>query len=206
MLHARSPHVPTLRGDVRYFHVAARDWYGGGLDLTPSYVESEDCAHFHGVLAALCEAHGPAGTYKAMKRACDEYFYLPARAEHRGVGGVFFDDLEEEWAPAFAEALMRAALDPKGPYMPLVARRQPLAHTPAQKEWQLLRRGRYIEFNLLYDRGVRFGLSPESVERVLVSSPPYAAWKYRAEPAAGTAEANTLKVLRCPHEWAAANT
>lgn len=206
MLHARSPHVPTLRGDVRYFHVAARDWYGGGLDLTPSYVESEDCAHFHGALAALCAAHGPAGTYEAMKRACDEYFYLPARAEHRGVGGVFFDDLEEEWAPAFAEALMRAALDPKGPYMPLVARRQPLAHTPAQKEWQLLRRGRYIEFNLLYDRGVRFGLSPESVERVLVSSPPYAAWKYRAEPAAGTAEANTLEVLRRPHEWATAQT
>jgi len=201
VLHARSPLVPTLRGDVRVFTVGENEWYGGGLDLTPSYVEAEDCEHFHSALAALCSQHAEPQTYAEMKQTCDAYFYLPARNEHRGVGGVFFDDLKAAWAPSFALALLRAALDAEGPYVPIVRRRQPLPYTEAQKQWQLLRRGRYIEFNLLYDRGVKFGLSPESVERVLVSSPPLVAFRYKAVPEEGSAEAETLAVLRTPREW-----
>jgi len=208
VLHANSPHVPTLRGDVRIFAVGgAEEWYGGGIDLTPSYVEPDDCAHFHGALAKLCAAHGEQGTYREMKQTCDEYFFIPCRGEHRGVGGVFFDDLSTPWAPAFCDALMRAALDDAGPYMPIVRKRlaieRAVGHTPAQKEWQCLRRGRYVEFNLLYDRGVRFGLTPEAVERVLVSSPPVVAFKYKAssEPPEGSREAETLEVLRSPRQW-----
>ena len=104
VLHARSPLVPTLRGDARVFVVGDDEWYGGGLDLTPSYVEEDDCRHFHGALARLCAAHGEAGTYAAMKATCDEYFYIPCRGEHRGVGGIFFDDLTAEWAPELCEA------------------------------------------------------------------------------------------------------
>jgi len=209
VLHAKSPHVPTLRGDVRIFAVDdAEEWYGGGIDLTPSYVEPDDCAHFHGELARLCAAHGEAGTYRAMKKTCDDYFYIPCRGEHRGVGGVFFDDLSAPWAPGFCDALMRAALDDAGPYMPIVRKRLAVeraeGHTPAQKEWQCLRRGRYVEFNLLYDRGVKFGLTPEAVERVLVSSPPYVAFKYKTSsaPPEGSREAETLEVLRRPRDWA----
>jgi coproporphyrinogen III oxidase len=110
VLHARSPLVPTLRGDVRVFVVGEEEWYGGGLDLTPSYVEAEDSQHFHACLARLCVSHGGPGTYNTMKATCDAYFYLPARGEHRGVGGVFFDDLTAPWAQAFAEDLVASAL------------------------------------------------------------------------------------------------
>jgi len=205
VLHARSPLIPTLRGDVRVFAVSDEEWYGGGIDLTPSYVEAEDCVYFHSELAKLCAAHGDVGIYADMKQTCDEYFYIPCRKEHRGVGGVFFDDLAAEWAPGFCTALMHAALDDDGPYMPIVRKRLALerahGHTEAQKRWQLLRRGRYVEFNLLYDRGVKFGLSPESVERVLVSSPPLVKFQYKAEPAPDTPEAETLAVLRQPRDW-----
>lgn len=203
VLHAASPLVPTLRGDVRLFVVGEREWFGGGIDLTPSYVEDEDCVAFHSYLAALCARHGGPGVYERMKATCDDYFFLPAREEHRGVGGVFFDDMTEEWAEGFAEELMRCALAEDGPYMPIVRKRLPREYTDEQKQWQLLRRGRYVEFNLLYDRGVKFGLSPQSVERVLVSSPPLVAFQYKAIPPEGSAEAYTLDVLRNPREWAA---
>ena len=207
VLHAQSPLVPTLRGDVRIFAVGEEEWYGGGIDLTPTYVEPDDCEHFHTRLAELCAAHAELDTYAQMKRTCDEYFFIPCRGEHRGVGGVFFDDLSTPWAAKFCVALMRSALDDEGPYMPIARRRLALerehGHTDEQKAWQLLRRGRYVEFNLLYDRGVKFGLSPESVERVLVSSPPVVAFKYKASssPPPGTPEAETLEVLRNPRSW-----
>ena len=139
--------------------------------------------------------------------ACDDYFFIPCRGEHRGVGGVFFDDLSAAWAPGFCTALMSAALDDDGPYMPIARKRLAIekehGHTDAQKQWQLMRRGRYVEFNLLYDRGVKFGLSPEAVERVLVSSPPMVAFKYKvsANQPEGSPEAATLDVLRNPREW-----
>ena len=207
VLHAYSPLVPTLRGDARIFVVGDDEWYGGGLDLTPSYVEPDDCMHFHTSLAELCGTHGEASTYAEMKACCDRYFYLPCRKEHRGVGGIFFDDLAAAWAPALCEEMLSCALAPEGPYLPIVRKRQPLAYTEAQKQWQLLRRGRYIEFNLLYDRGVKFGLTPEAVERVLVSSPPLVAFKYKtsAEQPAGSPEAETLEVLRNPRDWLAAD-
>lgn len=201
VLHASSPLVPTLRGDVRLFRVEGGEFFGGGIDLTPSYVNEADCSHFHKTLAALCASLCEPSTYAAMKAACDEYFFLPCRGEHRGVGGVFFDDLTEPWAAQFCEALMRCALASDGPYMPIVHRNAKRPFTEAQKTWQLLRRGRYVEFNLLYDRGVRFGLTPESVERVLVSSPPVVEFKYKAVPKPGSPEAETLEVLRCPREW-----
>jgi len=208
VLHARSPHVPTLRGDVRVFAVGEEMWYGGGIDLTPTYVEPTDCKHFHTALAALCASHAEAHTYAEMKATCDRYFYIPCRGEHRGVGGVFFDDLSAPWAADFCVALMEAALDDEGPYMPIARQRLAIeaehGHTEAQKQWQLLRRGRYVEFNLLYDRGVKFGLSPDSVERVLVSSPPLVAFAYKAssQPPEGSREADTLDVLRQPRDWA----
>ncbi len=213
VLHARSPRVPTLRGDARLFRVeaprllrgapaAAREWYGGGLDLTPSLVVDADCRHFHERLRALCDAHAePATTYARMKASCDDYFWLPARREHRGVGGVFFDDCGAPWARDFALALLDAAVDADGPYLPIVNRTRDLPFGEADKRWQLLRRGRYVEFNLLYDRGVKFGLNPESIERVLVSSPPTVAWEFRAEPEPGSEEARTLEILRCAREW-----
>lgn len=140
VLHSLSPLVPTLRGDVRVFVVGDDQWYGGGLDLTPSYVEPDDCEHFHSKLSELCDQHGTSNTYAEMKAACDSYFFLPARKEHRGVGGIFFDDLKAEWAPGFARAIIAAALDEDGPYMPIVRRRAALQFTEAQKQWQVRRR------------------------------------------------------------------
>ena len=116
VLHAKSPLVPTLRGDVRCFAVGGEEWYGGGIDLTPSYVEVDDCRQFHSSLAAFCAAHAEADTYREMKRTCDDYFFIPCRGEHRGVGGVFFDDNSESWAPDFCTALMQSALEEDGPY------------------------------------------------------------------------------------------
>merc|ERR1711972_35767 len=118
--------VPTLRGDVRVFVVDGHEWYGGGIDLTPTYVEEEDCVHFHSHLAMLCATHGEPNTYSMMKACCDDYFYIPCRREHRGVGGVFFDDLAEPWAAGFAQALMGVALADDGPYLPIVRKRLPL--------------------------------------------------------------------------------
>ena len=153
VLHAKSPHVPTLRGDIRVFSVGDDEWYGGGIDLTPTYVDADDCKFFHSKLSELCTTHCEAGTYRAMKQTCDDYFYIPCRGEHRGVGGVFFDDCSELWAPSFCTALMQAALDGEGPYMPIAQKRLAIeresGHTEAQKQWQLMRRGRYVEFNLL---------------------------------------------------------
>lgn len=137
VLHARSPLVPTLRGDVRVFVVGDEEWYGGGLDLTPTYVEAEDCVHFHSKLARLCQEYATSDTYSEMKATCDEYFYLPARAEHRGIGGIFFDDLSADWAPTFANALIETALADDGPYMPIVRKRLPMEYTDAQKQWQV---------------------------------------------------------------------
>lgn len=137
VLHARSPLVPTLRGDVRVFVVGEDQWFGGGLDLTPSYVEPEDCVHFHSKLASLCNEFGTPSTYAEMKAECDRYFFLPARGEHRGVGGIFYDDLSTAWAPSFSKALISASLDEAGPYMPIVRKRLPIEYTEAQKQWQV---------------------------------------------------------------------
>lgn len=217
VFHARSPLVPTLRGDVRLFEVPGRQerWYGGGADLTPCYLFEEDARDFHRFWRNMCrevmEAEEAAPercgdiAYAEMKRACDDYFYIPARKEHRGVGGIFFDRIPTSvpWAThEIAERLLRRVADGMlAAYLPIVARRQGLPVTAAMREWQLQRRGRYVEFNLLYDRGVRFGLS--QLEKVMVSAPPLVAWPYRgpgsAEPEA--ADLELLQVLRAPRDW-----
>jgi len=210
VLHPASPYVPTFRADVRAFSVAGEAWVGGGCDLTPAYLFEEDAARFHAGLAALCAAHEapstpPGELYRDLKRATDAYFYLPARAERRGLGGVFFDDfpLRAGGPPAagaaprdgggFARALAAAWLPL---YAPICEARRGMEFGEAQRAWQLQRRGRYVEFNLLYDRGVRFGLDGGRVESIMVSAPPLVRWDYEAVPGEGSHEARTLAALR----------
>eukprot|EP00667_Euglena_gracilis_P009783 EG_transcript_9948 len=201
VFHPRSPLVPTLRADVRVFEVAGCRWYGGGCDLTPAYLFEDDAAEFHRHWKAVCDTHHPE-YYPQFKKWCDEYFHLPARKEHRGVGGIFFDDLSESPAGQPAEPFVRAVGDAIVPsWAAIVARRRHLAYTEEQRQWQLLRRGRYLEFNLLYDRGVRFGMEGGRVESIMVSAPPLIAWQYNVQPPAGSAEAALLEVLRHPREW-----
>mmetsp|Transcript_940 Transcript_940/g.2041 ORF Transcript_940/g.2041 Transcript_940/m.2041 type:complete len:473 (+) Transcript_940:50-1468(+) len=216
VFHARHPKVPTLRGDIRCFEIPGRQecWFGGGADLTPVYLFNEDAVDFHKFWRGVCKA--AAGqekgerVYAEMKQDCDNYFYIPARKEHRGVGGLFFDRLTdaklgehgsaEDFTKRVAKGWMKS-------YLPIVKKRCKLEETEEMRQWQLLRRGRYVEFNLLYDRGVRFGLA--QLEKVMVSAPPMVAWSYGApieggsEPVAPAGmDADLLEVLKQPHEWA----
>lgn len=207
VLHTRNPFVPTFRSDVRIFLVGSAEddgtsaWFGGGSDLTPYYLVDRDISDFHAHLKGTCDEHFPAGTYRHMKRACDEYFYLPARSEHRGTGGIFFDDLPATRATAgFVRAVARGWLPS---WLPIVARNAAREHTAAEKRWQRLRRGRYLEFNLLYDRGVKFGLANANprVEGVMVSAPPEIAFEYGHVPEEGSEEERLVRVLREPRDW-----
>mmetsp|Transcript_35986 Transcript_35986/g.113844 ORF Transcript_35986/g.113844 Transcript_35986/m.113844 type:complete len:292 (-) Transcript_35986:908-1783(-) len=201
VFHPASPRVPTLRADVRLFEVGGSVWYGGGCDLTPAYLEEEDAREFHGFWKGVCDKYDPA-LYPRYKAWCDDYFYIPARGEHRGVGGVFFDDLAPEDVGFDAGAFVRDVGDGILPsWEKIVARRRGEDYGEAERRWQCLRRGRYLEFNLLYDRGVRFGLDGGRVESIMVSAPPLIAWQYDAVPDEGTPEARTLEVLKSPREW-----
>eukprot|EP00588_Corethron_pennatum_P009438 CAMPEP_0194265870 /NCGR_PEP_ID=MMETSP0169-20130528/965_1 /TAXON_ID=218684 /ORGANISM="Corethron pennatum, Strain L29A3" /LENGTH=378 /DNA_ID=CAMNT_0039006431 /DNA_START=27 /DNA_END=1160 /DNA_ORIENTATION=- len=215
VLHSRSPMVPTFRSDVRMLLVR-RDrtdeclaWYGGGADLTPYYLFEEDVTEFHGRYRDVCISHfGGDGrtTYDTMKLGCDDYFYLPARDERRGTGGIFFDDLDSETGAAGKSAgpFVRAVANEWAPsYEAIVGRRRDLEYGERQRQWQLLRRGRYLEFNLLYDRGVRFGLAGINprVEGVMVSAPPLIAWEYNHNVEEGSDEAALMKVLKKPKKW-----
>ena len=184
VFHALSPMLPTFRADIRAFAVEGCDpFYGGGADLTPAYVFDDDAKDWHAFWAGICDEHQPAhapphALYRAYKEACDEYFYLPARKEHRGIGGLFFDDVPPTAAaaaltPVDGEAFARAVCENWVPaYAPIVARRRGMAYGERERQWQLQRRGRYLEFNLLYDRGVRFGLDTGRIESIMVSAPP----------------------------------
>jgi coproporphyrinogen III oxidase len=200
VVHPRSPHVPTAHANVRFVARGATAWFGGGADLTPHYLYEEDCAHFHRTLREACERHFP-GRYPEWKRDADAYFFLPHRAEHRGVGGVFFDDLPpDDAALALVRALPAAFL---AAYLPIVARRAGAPYGDAERRWQELRRGRYVEFNLVHDRGTLFGLATGGrIESVLMSLPPRVRWPYRDRPAPGSREAALLDVLRAPRDWA----
>ncbi|KAK9831321.1 hypothetical protein WJX81_002110 [Elliptochloris bilobata] len=208
VFHPAHPKVPTLRADVRRFEVGGSAWFGGGCDLTPAYLNEADARAFHAFWRRLCDRHRPAPSlYEECKAACDAYFYLPARREHRGIGGVFFDDMAAG-APGGGGAVVAEAFacDVAAGVLPswrgIAAARRQDAFGPAEREWQLLRRGRYVEFNLLIDRGVRFGLDGGRVESIMVSAPPLVAWRYMAEPKIGSAEAALLAVLREPRTWA----
>ena len=204
VLHPRSPMVPTTHANVRCLEKGERTWFGGGADLTPYYLWREDAAHFHRTLRDACERHPGVGDYPRFKAWCDEYFHLPHRGERRGVGGIFFDYLEGagplEGVLAFAADIGRAVVPA---YAPIVRRRADEPHGEAERQWQLLRRGRYVEFNLVYDRGTIFGLKTGGrTESILMSLPPLVRWEYdQPEPSAGSREASLLEVLRRPEEW-----
>jgi coproporphyrinogen III oxidase len=177
-------------------------WFGGGFDLTPYYGFDEDCAHWHAVARRACAPFG-AGAYERFKRWCDEYFFLPHRGEARGVGGLFFDDLAEggfarcfELVRSVGDAYLEA-------YRPILARRKATPFGEREREFQLLRRGRYVEFNLVYDRGTLYGLqSGRRVESVLASMPPRVAWRYDWKPAPGSPEAALAERYLTPRDWA----
>lgn len=200
VLHPRNPYVPTVHMNVRFFEAEGTWWFGGGADLTPYYGFTEDAVHFHSTLKAACDRFDP-GYYPRFKAWCDEYFYLRHRGEARGVGGIFFDDLNDGWERTFgfARAVGEAFLEAFGP---IAERRRHTAYGDRERQWQLVRRGRYVEFNLVYDRGTLFGLqSGGRTESILVSMPPLAAWRYDWRPELGTPEAELVEDFLRPRDW-----
>ncbi len=201
VLHPANPMAPTTHANFRYIAQGKKAWFGGGADLTPYYLFEEDAQHFHRTLKAACDKHDP-GYYPRFKKHCDEYFWLRHRGEARGVGGLFFENMGGELSRelAFVQDCGRAFLPA---YLPLLERRKGMAFTPEQKRWQEIRRGRYVEFNLLYDRGTIFGLETNGrIESILMSLPPHVSWVYDHHPAAGTAEERLVKALQSPRDWA----
>ena len=202
VLHPRSPMVPTVHANFRFLTKGDRQWFGGGADLTPYYPIREDMIHFHRVWRDVCRKHEPRSDYARFKTWCDEYFYLPHRQEPRGVGGIFFDYLESEFEPLFA--FVRDAGDAfLDAYLPIVRRRKDEAYGQRERDFQEYRRGRYVEFNLLYDRGTIFGLKTGGrIESILMSLPPHVQWRYDWRPELGSREAELYEVYLKPHDWA----
>ena len=202
VLHPASPMVPAVHMNLRYIELAGGDfWFGGGADLTPFYLFDEDARHFHSHLKSACDEFD-GSWYPAFKKACDEYFFLRHRNETRGIGGIFFDYRRgdrETWIRFFrrmGDAFCTA-------YIPIVEKRKPEAWGPKEKEWQMIRRGRYVEFNLLYDRGTLFGLETGGrTESILISLPPEVSWKYDYSPEPGSREEALCSVLKKPKAWA----
>ncbi len=205
VLHPRNPYVPTTHANVRYFEAGKEGlepvwWFGGGFDLTPFYPFDEDVAHWHEVARDVCAPFG-GEVYPRYKKWCDEYFYLKHRAETRGVGGLFYDDLNEggfERCFAFTQAVGQGFLDA---YLPIAERRKDLPYGEREREFQLYRRGRYVEFNLVYDRGTLFGLqSGGRTESILMSLPPRVRFEYAYTPEPGSPEARLSEYLK-PRDW-----
>lgn len=236
VIHPRNPHAPTVHANYRYFEITEREggeeekekekkvlawWFGGGADLTPSYLYEEDAVHFHKTLQKACEAGNVQGNiddllFKSFKKWCDEYFYIPHRKETRGVGGIFFDDLNEGRHARLPDTLKLGTQDDifkliqslgnafVPSYIPILSRRARTPYTEHQRRWQLLRRGRYVEFNLVYDRGTKFGLMTPGarVESILMSLPEVARWEYMSSlPEEGSEEERLMNVLKAPREW-----
>ena len=199
VLHPRSPMVPTVHANFRYLERGDASWFGGGADLTPYYPWMEDAQHFHRTLKQSCDRHD-AEFYPRFKKWCDEYFYLKHRGETRGVGGVFFDYLEgdREKNLGFVSDLGGVFLDA---YVPIVERRRGLPYDDRHREYQLYRRGRYVEFNLLYDRGTIFGLETRGrTESILMSLPPLVRWAYDFAPEPGSLEERNMEFFH-PRNW-----
>ena len=202
VLHPRNPYVPTVHMNVRFFASGNTWWFGGGMDLTPYYAFEEDCVHFH---RANRDALAPfPGLHPRFRKACDEYFFLRHRNEPRGIGGTFFDDFSEGGFDA-SFAVMRAVGDAFLPaYLPIVERRRAMPYGERERDFQAYRRGRYVEFNLVWDRGTLFGLqSGGRAESILMSLPPVVKWRYDWKPEAGTPEARLMEILMKPRDWAA---
>lgn len=210
VLHPHNPMAPTAHANYRYFERGDGSkpgswWFGGGADLTPAYLFDDDARHFHRLHKEACDRHDPT-FYRRFKKWCDEYFVIAHRGESRGVGGIFFDNLHEHDRSALYAFIADCGACFVPAYVPIVERRCQLPYTDAQKQWQQIRRGRYVEFNLVYDRGTRFGLRTAGrVESILMSLPLTARWEYGHEPEAGSQEARLLDVLREPTEWAGEN-
>jgi len=202
VLHPRNPYVPTVHANFRYLTKGDRSWFGGGGDLTPFYPVREDVIHFHKTWKTVCERHAPLVDYRAMKKDCDEYFFLPHRQEARGVGGIFFDYKSGEMNHWFA--FVRDAGDAfLSSYLPIVARRKGAPYSDRERQFQEYRRGRYVEFNLLYDRGTVFGLKTGGrVESILMSLPPMVRFWYDYRPEAGSKEALLAEYWLKPKDWA----
>lgn len=206
VIHPLNPYVPTTHMNVRFF-VAEKEgeepiwWFGGGFDLTPYYGFKEDARHWHEVAKAACDNFGQ-DTYNKYKKWCDEYFYLKHRQEPRGIGGLFYDDLNEggfescfDFMQSIGEHFLKA-------YLPIVERRKEMEYGERERDFQLYRRGRYVEFNLVYDRGTLFGLqSGGRTESILMSLPPLVRWQYDYQPESGSAEAELYDVFLKPQDW-----
>lgn len=207
VLHPQNPYVPTFHANYRYFEVGETNdnnsifWFGGGADLTPYYVFEEDVIHFHKVLKAQCDRHGEY-YYPEFKRFCDEYFFVKHRGEMRGVGGIFFDELQTPEKADFEHgfAFVKDGIDTiLTAYLPIVKNRKDTTFGENERSWQLYRRGRYVEFNLVYDRGTRFGLQTDgNIEAILMSLPAIACWKFDYQP--NSEEEKLLKYLK-PKKW-----
>lgn len=206
VVHPYNPLVPSTHAHYRYFEMddgaaSASLSFSGSADLTPYYLFEEDARHFHRVHKDACDRYDTA-LYPRFKQACDEYFYLPHRQEHRGVGGIFLGNLsayDQEMLAALTTSCAEAFLPA---YLPIVERRKDLPFTEAHRRWQSLRRGRYVEFNLVNDRGTAFGLKTGGrVESILMSLPPVAGWEYAYQPAPDSEEARLLEVLKKPRQW-----
>lgn len=206
VIHPLNPYVPTSHMNVRFF-IAEKEnnepvwWFGGGFDMTPYYGFEEDAVHWHAIADEACQGFGE-DTYSRYKQWCDDYFYLKHRQEQRGVGGLFFDDLNE-WGFNRSFEFMQSVGDHYlSAYVPIVERRKDTPYEDRHRQFQLYRRGRYVEFNLVYDRGTLFGLqSGGRTESILMSLPPLVRWQYNWQPQAGSEEAELYEKFLKPRDW-----
>ena len=210
VLHPKSPMIPTVHANWRYFEMYDKEgnivdqWFGGGQDLTPYYLFDEDAAHFHSICKKACDQHN-SGFYSSYKKKCDTYFWNTHRNEARGVGGLFFDYCKatdemgmQDWynfVTAVGDSFLEA-------YVPIVEKRKDLSFSKEQRDWQEIRRGRYVEFNLVHDKGTLFGLKTNGrIESILMSLPPRVQWQYDHHPEKGSAEEKLIDVLKIPKDW-----
>lgn len=201
VLHPFSPMIPSVHLNLRYLECANGDaWFGGGTDLTPYYLFEDDACHFHQTFKTVCDRHD-ASAYRRFKKWCDEYFFLKHRGEARGVGGIFFDYQRENLERMFS-FIQEVGITFLEAYIPIVERRRNEPWGGREKTWQLIRRGRYVEFNLIYDRGTLFGLETKGrIESIFMSLPPEVKWMYDHVPEMNSREAKLLEALKAPREW-----
>ncbi|PVV14644.1 MAG: coproporphyrinogen III oxidase [gamma proteobacterium symbiont of Ctena orbiculata] len=206
VIHPNNPYVPTSHANVRFFIAEKADeepvwWFGGGFDLTPYYGNDEDCRHWHKMASLACQPFGE-DVYAKYKAWCDDYFYLKHRQEPRGIGGLFFDDLNEGGFENCFDFMQNVGDHYLLAYIPIVRRRRHTAYAERERNFQLYRRGRYVEFNLVYDRGTLFGLqSGGRTESILMSLPPLVRWQYNWQPEPGTEEALLYERYLKPRDW-----
>mmetsp|Transcript_26971 Transcript_26971/g.27458 ORF Transcript_26971/g.27458 Transcript_26971/m.27458 type:complete len:408 (-) Transcript_26971:30-1253(-) len=202
VMHPKNPHCPTMHFNYRYFETDGGVWwFGGGTDITPSYINEDDMKHFHGTYKEICDKHDP-GYYKEFKAWADRYFVIQHRNETRGLGGIFFDDQNNKDPDTIFEFSKECCNSVVEAYGPIIEEHKNDEFTQKEKEWQLMRRGRYVEFNLVYDRGTVFGLKTGGrIESILMSLPETARWEYNVIPAEGSPEADFIDACKNPREW-----